>query len=92
MDQDQIHIPQRLEGESQLAYQARRRMSERLSQRGTLLVSSRDGKVAKARRGKIEKRVLVEAIGHRQAKRAIRAARADRRALNRAQEALNAPK
>lgn len=92
MDISNVHLPQRLEGESQPEYRARRRMSVRLQQRGTLLLSSRNGGSAVARRGKIEKRVLVGAIGHRQAKRAIRAARAERRALTIAQEALNAPK
>jgi len=43
MNIDQVHIPQRLEGESTEGYKSRRRMSKRLQQRTTLVWSSNQG-------------------------------------------------
>lgn len=43
MNIDKVHTPERLEGESQADYKARRRMSTRLAQRGRLLWAPSQG-------------------------------------------------
>lgn len=77
MNIEQVHIPQRLEGEDIYDYKARRRMSQRLQERTTLLIASsgKGAKQARASAAKQARRKLVGAIGARQAKIAMRAAR-----------------
>ena len=76
MDIDQVHAPQRLQGETLPEYAARRRMSARRQERVKLLFTP--GRVPKlpADHADSQRKALVAAVGVRQAKKAMRAARA----------------
>lgn len=77
MDINQVHVPHRLEGEEQYAYNIRRRMSARLQERcKVVFVPNKVYSHAIASHAQAQKRALTAAIGPRQARKAIRAARA----------------
>jgi hypothetical protein len=71
MNMSKVHVPERLEGESQAEYNDRRRMSQRLARRGRLLAGPKERYAAPAQRR--TRRNLVKAIGLRQLKRLTRA-------------------
>lgn len=74
MNIEQVHVPHRLEGETQDQYRARQRMSKRLANRGQLLVSSRDGQHTASKTQQL-RRIAVKQVGARQVKRLVRAYR-----------------
>lgn len=71
---DQIHNPERIEGETMDQYAGRRRMSRRLAGRSKLIHAKVTAHTAT--QAKKLRRSLVKQIGIRQAKKALRAARA----------------
>ena len=73
MNIDKVHTPERLEGETQLEYAARRRMSTRLQERTKLICGPKTRYAAPA--AKLARRTLVKSIGIRQAKKALRKAK-----------------
>lgn len=73
MNLDQIHTPERLEGESLPEYRSRQRMSRLVAQRTKLLGTPKQPHRASA--AKRARRELVAAVGIRQARMALRQAR-----------------
>lgn len=70
MNLDNVHTPQRLEGESQAQYQGRRRMSRRLynlhAREGVLIFSPRGARTQHTNIGKRERRRQMALVGTRQ--------------------------
>ena len=70
MNLDNVHVPQRLEGESMAEYRERQHMSRRLQQR-TPLISA--GRQMQAPDHKKLRRKAVKQVGVRQLKKSLRA-------------------